>query len=180
MTAHYLSLLKNVTTFLFDMDGVLTNGITIIDSDGSPVRNLNSKDGYAIQLAVKKGYHVAIISGGFSEPYRKRLLALGVNDVFMSTVNKMAVYEKFAAENKLSADQFVYMGDDIPDYEVMNTVGVAACPADAATELKSIAAYISSRKGGEGCVRDIIEKTMRLHGKWFNPAAGHNVIDYTW
>lgn len=158
--------LNDITTFLFDVDGVLTNGIVTVMPTGEMVRNLNSKDGYAIQLAIKKGYRIAIITGGNSQSVKKALQDLGIKEVFLSQSNKMNCYENYITENKLNPDEILYMGDDLPDYEVMNSVSIAACPKNAAHEIKQISIYISDRKGGEGCVRDIIEQVMRCQGKW--------------
>ena len=158
--------LNNITTFLFDVDGVLTNGMVTVMPSGEMVRNLNSKDGYAIQLAIKKGYRIAIITGGNSEAIKKALNNLGIQDVFLSQHNKMSCYENYITEHQLEPSEILYMGDDLPDYDVMNSVGIATCPQNAAHEIKSISIYISDKKGGEGCVRDVIEQTMRCQSKW--------------
>lgn len=158
--------LNHITTFLFDVDGVLTNGTVTVMPNGEMVRNLNSKDGYAIQLAIKKGYRIAIITGGNSESIKKALQNLGIQDVFLSQYDKLTCYENYIEEHKLTPAEIVYMGDDLPDYDVMKAVGVAACPKNAAHEIKSISIYVSDKKGGEGCVRDIIEQVMRCQNKW--------------
>jgi 3-deoxy-D-manno-octulosonate 8-phosphate phosphatase (KDO 8-P phosphatase) len=168
MTKNFKQLLNNVSTFIFDVDGVLTDGTVLLMPNGEQVRNMNIKDGYALQLAIKKGYRVAIISGGKSEEVRTRMLGLGVTDVFLGVAYKLEKFEEYLLNNELKAEEILYMGDDIPDYEVMRKVGVAACPFDSAPEISSICSYISQKKGGEGCVRDVIEQTMRLHGKWFD------------
>ena len=129
---------------------------------------MNIKDGYALQHAVKKGYHISIISGGTSESVRKRLNGLGIKEVNLGCKNKIEVFEKLQEKFNLNPDQILYMGDDIPDYKVMQKVGFAACPKDAADEIKAIAHYISPKNGGEGCVRDLIEQVLRLQGKWFD------------
>jgi 3-deoxy-D-manno-octulosonate 8-phosphate phosphatase (KDO 8-P phosphatase) len=136
--------------------------------DGDQVRRMNIKDGYALQHAVKKGYHISIISGGTSESVRKRLNGLGIKEVNLSCKNKIEVFEKLQEKYDLKAEEILYMGDDIPDYKVMQKVGFAACPKDAAEEIKSISHYISPKKGGEGCVRDLIEQLLKLQGKWFD------------
>jgi 3-deoxy-D-manno-octulosonate 8-phosphate phosphatase (KDO 8-P phosphatase) len=161
-----LSLFKTIKTFVFDVDGVLATDGLIVMPDGELIRTMNSKDGYALQLAVKKGYHVVIISGGNSEPVKQRLLKLGVKEVFMSIHNKKEVLEKYAADNNLQLGEMLYMGDDIPDYDAMKITGLPVCPNDAVPEIKSISKYISPYKGGYGCGRDVIEKVLKLHGNW--------------
>ncbi len=158
--------LNHITTFLFDVDGVLTNGMVTVMPSGEMVRNLNSKDGYAIQLAIKKGYRIAIITGGNSQAIKKALNDLGIQDVFLSQHNKMSCYENYITEHQLNPNEILYMGDDLPDYDVMKNVSIATCPKNAAHEIKSISIYISDKKGGEGCVRDVIEQVMRCQGKW--------------
>lgn len=164
----YKSLLRNINTFIFDYDGVLTNGIVILMEDGEHLRTANVKDGYAIQLAVKKGYRVAVITGGLSKTLETRFRALQVTDIFLGANNKLEIFEDYLSENNIKRENVLYMGDDIPDYEVMKKVGVPTCPADAAEEIKSISKYISHFKGGEGCVREIIEQVLKIQGKWMN------------
>ncbi len=162
-----LELFNPVTTFVFDVDGVLTDGTLFLFPGGEMVRRMNIKDGYALQLAVKKGYRVVIISGGYSELVKDRLEKLGINDVYMKVTNKKMVLSQYATANNLPYNQILYMGDDIPDAEVMQQLGiVACCPADAATEIKQISHYISTINGGMGCARDVIEKVMKLQGNW--------------
>jgi 3-deoxy-D-manno-octulosonate 8-phosphate phosphatase (KDO 8-P phosphatase) len=148
------------------VDGVLTDGTLLVMPGGLMVRRMNIKDGYALQLAVKKGYHVAIISGGDSPEVKERLLKLGVTDVYMKVKDKLSVLQDYLLLNGLDAASTAYMGDDIPDYDVMKVVALPSCPADAATEIKEIAAYVSPLNGGAGCVRDLIEKIMRVRGDW--------------
>ena len=155
-----------IKTFLFDVDGVLTNDTVQVMPDGELVRNMNSKDRYALQLAVKKGYRIAIITGGNSMPVKNALSILGIKDVFLSQSHKIHCYENYITEHDLNEEEIVYMGDDLPDYDVMKRVGIAACPNNAAYEIKEISIYISNRKGGEGCVRDIIEQVMRSQNTW--------------
>ncbi len=161
-----LELFRPVKTFIFDVDGVLATEIMVILQGGDMARNMNSKDGYALQLAVKKGYQVAIISGGTSEPVRHRLERLGVQNVFLGVHNKKEKLLEFVRQNNLNLDEILYMGDDIPDYVVMNLVGLPCCPADAVQEIKEISKYISPVKGGLGCGRDVIEKVLKLNGHW--------------
>ncbi len=170
---NYKQLLSSVQTFIFDVDGVMTNGIVLLTPDGELLRSMNVKDGYAIQLAVKKGYRIAIISGGNSEAVWKRFSTLGVKDIYLGIGNKLEVYQQFIEENNIDPKGILYMGDDIPDYEVMAQVGVPACPSNAAEEIKSISRYISSFKGGYGCARDVIEQVMKVHGTWFNEDGFH-------
>ena len=160
--------LRPISAFMLDVDGVLTDGMVITLPDGEQVRRMNIKDGYALQHAVKKGYHISIISGGNSESVRKRLNTLGITEVNLGCKNKVEVFEKLQKKLGLKTEEILYMGDDIPDYKVMQQVGFAACPNDAAEEIKSVSDYISSKKGGEGCVRDLIEQVLKLHGKWFD------------
>lgn len=165
---HYKKLLNKINTFVFDYDGVLTDGTIILLSEGEPLRTAHVKDGYAIQLAIKNGYKLAIISGGKSKSMYNRFSALNLKDVFLGVTNKIEVLDKYLKDNDLEAENVLYMGDDIPDYEAMCKCGVSACPADAAEEIKSISKYISHLKGGEGCVRDVIEQVMKIQGKWMN------------
>ena len=158
--------LTRIKTLLFDVDGVLTNGQVLLMENGEFVRNMNSKDGFALQLAVKKGYRVAIITGGNSQVVKKALHALGIADVFLSQHDKLQCYKDYINEHSLNEEEILYMGDDLPDYEVMQRVGIASCPNNSAHEIKEISIYISNRNGGDGCVRDIIEQVMRSQGNW--------------
>lgn len=171
---NYKSKLGDITTFIFDFDGVLSDGMVMLNEEGHYLRRTNVKDGYALQLAVKKGYRIAIISGAKAEGMYKRLFGLNITDVYLGVSNKDAVYEEFKAKYNLEDKEIIYMGDDIPDYEVMRKVGVATCPADAAIEIKEVSDYISDKNGGNGCARDIIEQTLKLHKKWMNKDA------YSW
>ena len=168
---NYKALLTKVTTFIFDYDGVMTDGRLILLHDDKPLRTANVKDGYALQLAVKLGYNVVIISGGISKSVENRFEALKIQDVFLGVNDKLTVFEKFLKEKGLKPEEVVYMGDDIPDYRVMKKVGVPVCPADAVEEIKNISVYISDKKGGEGCVRDILEQVMKVQGKWMTEEA---------
>jgi len=158
--------LRKVKTFLFDIDGVITNNQILVFESGEVVRNMNSKDTYALQLAVKKGYRIAIISGGRSESIKKILTNLGVQDVYLNQSDKLECFKEYIASYELNEDEILYVGDDLPDYDVMKRVGVPTCPNDAAHEIKGICVYISSKKGGEGCVRDVIEQVMRCQDTW--------------
>jgi len=171
--ANYKELLKHVNTFIFDYDGVLTDGTVITTNEGDAYRVSNVKDGYALQLARKKGYRIAIISGAYSEAMAHRMKALHITDVFMGIENKLETFRKYLQEHSLATEQVLYMGDDIPDYEVMKAAGIATCPADAAEEIKSVACYISHFRGGCGCVRDVIEQVLKVQDKWMNDGACH-------
>lgn len=165
---NYKQLLADIDTFVFDVDGVMTNGIVLLSPDGEMLRSMHVRDGYALQLAVRKGYRIIIITGGSCETVRKRFLLLGVKDIHLGVGNKLQVFDEIVETDKLDPSTMLYMGDDIPDYAVMKKVGVAACPADAAEEIKTVSAYISSYEGGRGCVRDVIEQVMKVHGCWFD------------
>jgi 3-deoxy-D-manno-octulosonate 8-phosphate phosphatase (KDO 8-P phosphatase) len=155
-----------IKTFVFDVDGVLTDGFLLVPDDGQMIRRMNIKDGYALQLALKQGYRVVIISGGTSEAVRERLTRLGVQDVFLGVKNKKETLEDYVIKNGLSWENILFMGDDIPDYMVMQVVGLACAPNDAVSEIKHISAYISPVNGGYGCARDVIEKVLKLHNHW--------------
>jgi 3-deoxy-D-manno-octulosonate 8-phosphate phosphatase (KDO 8-P phosphatase) len=162
----FLQLFKNITTFVFDVDGVLTDGTILVFDSGEQVRRMNIKDGYALQLAVKKGYRVAVISGAKSDGVRIRLNKLGITDVFMQEGNKKARLESFIREKNISWKEVLFMGDDVPDYSVMQASGISCAPADAASSIRDMAKYISPFRGGEGCARDVIEKVLRLNDHW--------------
>lgn len=165
--------LKKISTFFFDIDGVLTNGEVHTSESGELLRTFNIKDGYALQLAVKKGYRICLISGGRGQAIQQRFEALGIPDIFLGVSNKTIVLQAYLDKHQLCKEETLYMGDDIPDLQVMQMVGIATCPADACEEIKAISAYISPFKGGKTAVRDIIEKVLKLQGKWFdaNPSA---------
>lgn len=162
--------LSSINTFIFDVDGVLTNGEVMLFQNET-VRSLNAKDGYALQYATKMGYNIFIISGGNSEAVKHRLMAAGIKEVVLKASNKVKVYEDLKAKYNFKDEEVLYMGDDIPDYNVMKIVGVATCPQDAAIEIKNISDYQSPFKGGQNCVRDIIEQTLRVQEKWFTADA---------
>lgn len=166
----YKERLNHVTTFMFDIDGVLTNGDIMIFKD-EIVRTLNSRDSYALQYASKLGYKIIIITGGNSNEIKERLLGLGVNEVHLASYNKLNVYNQVKLDHTLNDEEILYMGDDIPDYEVMLQAGVATCPQDASIEIKNISHYQSPFNGGRHCVRDVIEQTLRVQKKWFTDEA---------
>lgn len=163
--------LVKVKAFIFDIDGVLSLQTISLNAFGVPNRTVNLRDGYALQLAVKKGYHIGIISGSNSKEYQKRLKLLGVRDIYLNSRAKLEHYNTFKNKNRLSDSEILFMGDDIPDFEVMKIAGVPVCPSDADSEIKQVATYISDKKGGEGCVRDVIEQVLRLHNSWMDSDA---------
>jgi len=168
MEISYKQLLPKINTLIFDVDGVLTNGMVTIMPDGELVRHMNIKDGYALKTAVDKGLNVCIISGGKNEGVRTRLANLGIKDIYLGAHDKIKQYKELVEKYDLKPENVLYMGDDIPDYPVMELVGLPCCPNDAAPEIQGISKYISYKKGGEGCVRDIIEQILRVQGKWEN------------
>jgi len=163
--------LAAVRAFIFDIDGVLSLQTIGLNVFGVPNRTVNLRDGYALQLAVKKGYRVGIISGSNSREYMKRLKLLGVNDIYLNSRSKLDHYKHFRNKYDYRDSEIMFMGDDIPDFEVMKAAGVPVCPSDADSEIKQVAVYISDKKGGEGCVRDVIEQVMRLHNNWMDADA---------
>jgi len=162
----YKEILPNITTFIFDVDGVLTDGSVTLLPDGSQIRKMSTRDGYALQLAVKKGFNIIIISGGKNEQVRTRLAGLGIKMIYLGVSDKVDKLEDIIIENDLKREEIVYMGDDMPDYEIMQEVGLATCPKDACSDIREISDYISPYNGGAGCARDIIEQTMKVQGKW--------------
>lgn len=158
--------LKKIRAIVFDIDGVLSAETIPMNADGLPCRTVNIKDGYAIQLAVKMGLHIAIITGANVQAVRVRYEGLGVRDIHIGASIKMQTYEAFLQKYGLTDEEVIYMGDDIPDYEVMHRSGCPCCPADAAPEIKAISRYISPQRGGYGCGRDVIEQVLRAQGKW--------------
>ncbi len=165
---NYKEKLHKIKAFVFDFDGVLSDGRIYVTSDGEQVRATNAKDGYALQYALKKGYKVVVISGGYAESMRLRYKNFHGMEINLAVKDKVEVYNEYLERNGLLPEETLVMGDDIPDYPIMELAGVKCCPADAVTEVKHLADYISIRNGGEGAVRDVIEQTLRLHGKWFD------------
>lgn len=158
--------LKKIRALVFDVDGVLSRQTIVLHPSGEPMRTVNIKDGYAIQLAVKQGLHVAIITGGNTASVRKRYEGLGVTDIYMGSAVKIHAYEDFLARYGLHDEEVLYMGDDIPDYEVLTRCGCPCCPQDAAPEIRQAALYISHLNGGDGCGRDVIEQVLRAQHLW--------------
>ncbi|NQY66751.1 MAG: HAD hydrolase-like protein [Flavobacteriales bacterium] len=158
--------LNKVKAFVFDVDGVLTNSDVLVLNNGEFARTMSTRDGFALMLAKKKGYHVCIITAGTSNAILNRMENLGINDVHITVRDKVAVLTKFMEDNGLSADEVLYMGDDLPDYKAIQVAGVRTCPLDAVDQIKALCHYISDIAGGKGCVRDVIEQTMRLQKSW--------------
>ena len=163
---NYKNILNQITTFIFDVDGVLTDGSILLMPSGEQVRNMNTKDGMAIRKAISQGYKIAIISGGKSEGLKKRFEYLGIEDVYLGCNDKKDALLDFISIYEIKTDNILYMGDDLNDLEIMNEVILPCCPQDGASEVKKISKYVSHRNGGKGCVRDVIEQTMRVHKKW--------------
>ena len=155
-----------VKAFAFDVDGVLTNGEVLVTEAGDQLRKFHIRDGYALQLAVKKGYPIVVITGAQSLGVQRRLEGLGIRDIYLGIRDKMTIFNAWLSRNQIQAAEVLYVGDDIPDLAVMRCVGIPACPADAAEEIKAIASYISPKLGGCGAVRDVIEKVMKVQQTW--------------
>ncbi|HEV7621331.1 MAG TPA: HAD-IIIA family hydrolase [Flavisolibacter sp.] len=161
-----LEYFKEITTFVFDVDGVLTDGTVLLLENGLQARTMNVKDGLALQMALKNGYKVIIISGGASEPVIKRLQYLGIEEVHLGIIDKLKFLNSYKEQYQLHYREILFMGDDLPDIQVLAAVGLPCCPADAAIEAKKVSKYISPFNGGSGCVRDVIEKVLKLNGHW--------------
>src|SRR5690606_37243404 len=166
MEKSYKEYLKHITTFIFDVDGVLTDGNIQVNTQGEMFRTMNIKDGYALKTAVDQGFNVCVISGGSNEGVRIRLENLGVKHIFLAAQNKTEILGKYLKANHLKRENTLYMGDDLPDFEIMQKVGLPTCPQDAVHEIKAISKYVSHKKGGKGCVRDVIEQVLKVQGKW--------------
>ncbi|EPR73461.1 3-deoxy-D-manno-octulosonate 8-phosphate phosphatase [Winogradskyella psychrotolerans RS-3] len=162
----YKEYLANITTFIFDVDGVLTDGTITVTTDGEMLRTMNIKDGFALKTAIDAGFNLCIISGGSNEGVRKRLAGLGIKDIFLGSHNKIEQLNSYLEQHTISKSQVLYMGDDIPDYPVMKLVGLPCCPQDAVPEIKAVSKYISHKNGGKGAVRDVIEQVLKVQGKW--------------
>ena len=160
--------LTNIRAFAFDVDGVATDGLILCLPDGDLLRQFDAKDGFAVRMAVMNGYPVAVITGGRSESIRKRFLTSGVpaDDVYLGSRDKMEDFRRFCARHQLRPEEVMYFGDDIPDIEVIQAAGVGACPADAVEEVRAAADYVSPYPGGRGCLREAIEKVLKLQGRW--------------
>ncbi|MEM8999591.1 MAG: HAD-IIIA family hydrolase [Bacteroidota bacterium] len=166
MKKNYKEYLKDITTFVFDVDGVFTDGSILITSDGEMLRKMNVKDGYALKTALQKGYHICVISGGTNEGVRNRLKGLGVTDIYLGAHLKQEPLEEYLDINDIKPENVLYMGDDLPDIPPMQIVALATCPQNAVAEVKAICDYVSHKNGGDGCVRDIIEQVLKVQGDW--------------
>lgn len=167
---NYKEKLNHINTFIFDVDGVLTDGTITLYPNGEQVRKMSTRDGYAMQYALKKGYRIAIISGGSSKGVKQRLDYLGITDIYLGCSDKMKAFSDLTQKHQLNKEHILYMGDDLPDWEVMQNVGLPTCPQNAAMEIMQIAEYVSPINGGAGCVRDVIEQTLRVQGVWADKA----------
>jgi 3-deoxy-D-manno-octulosonate 8-phosphate phosphatase (KDO 8-P phosphatase) len=170
---NYKEKLAGITTFVFDYDGVFTDGIVYMMDNGEQLRSANARDGYALQLAARLGYRICVITGAFSNSIIERLKKLGIYDVYTGANNKLEVFNGFVEKYQLKKEEILVMGDDIPDYPLIRDAWVSCCPADAVWEIRSAVDYISIQPGGRGCVRDIIEQVLRLQGRWMGEEAFH-------
>lgn len=161
-----LEIFKGITTFVFDIDGVMTDSTVLLLENGLQARQMNIKDGLALQMAMRNGYKVMVISGGTSEPVIRRLQYLGIEEIHLGLIDKLKFFEGIRAQSSLTWKEILYMGDDLPDIPVMEKVGMPCCPGDAVPEVKAVSQYISPVSGGRGCVRDVIEKVLKLNGHW--------------
>jgi len=168
MAKNYKELMNDITTFIFDVDGVLTDSSVFITTEGEILRTMNIRDGYAMKAAVESGYNVCVISGGSNEGVRIRLRNLGITDIHLGTPDKVETFKEYTELYNINPEQVLYMGDDIPDYHVMKLVGLPTCPQDATPEIKTISTYISHINGGKGAARDVIEQVMKVQGKWMS------------
>jgi len=166
MGKSYKELMPTIDTLIFDVDGVLTNGIVTVYPNGELLRHMNVKDGYAIKAAINAGFKICIISGGTNEGVQSRLEGLGIKNIHLGIHDKIQPFLEFVKANNVNPKTTLYMGDDIPDYPVMERIGFPCCPSDASPEIKELSIYVSPKKGGEGCVRDVLEQIMRVQGKW--------------
>jgi 3-deoxy-D-manno-octulosonate 8-phosphate phosphatase (KDO 8-P phosphatase) len=164
----FLDKLKHIKAFVLDVDGVMTNGMLMVTESGEFLRQFNIKDGYALQLAVKRGFKIAVVSGARSKGVEHHLRGLGITAIYLGLDSKTAAYNEFIDKNELSPNEVLFMGDDIPDLELMKMAGLAVCPADAVEEIKEVAHYISPKNGGDSCVRDIIEKVLKIQNLWIS------------
>jgi 3-deoxy-D-manno-octulosonate 8-phosphate phosphatase (KDO 8-P phosphatase) len=166
MAKSYKEIMNTISTFIFDVDGVLTDSSVHVSQNGEMLRIMNIRDGYAMKAAVESGYNVCIISGGNNEGVRIRLRNLGITDIHLASRNKVTTFKEYTELYNIKPENILYMGDDIPDYHVMQLVGLPTCPQDAVAEIKAISKYISHKNGGKGAVREVIEQVMKVQGKW--------------
>lgn len=166
MAKSYKEIMNDITTFVFDVDGVLTDSSVFVTNEGEMLRTMNIRDGYAMKAAIESGYNVCIISGGSNEGVRIRLNNLGIKDIHLGTPDKVKTFKEYTDNYNVKPEEVLYMGDDIPDFHVMKLVGLPTCPQDSSPEIKNICRYISHVKGGRGAARDVIEQVMKVQGKW--------------
>ena len=166
MAKSYKEIMNDISTFIFDVDGVLTDSSVLVTETGEMQRIMNIRDGFAMKAALESGYNVWIISGGNNAGVRIRFQNLGLTEIHLSAPDKVITFKNLIAKHNINSENVLYMGDDIPDYHVMKLVGLASCPQDAVPEIKSISNYISHINGGRGAVRDVIEQVMKVQGKW--------------
>lgn len=174
MEKNYKEYLRDIDTFVFDVDGVFTDSTLIITTDGEMLRKMSVKDGYALKTALQKGYRVCIISGGTNEGVRNRLSALGVTDIYLGAHRKMDALEEYMDIYDIDPENILYMGDDIPDIPAMQMIALPTCPQNAVPEVKAISKYVSHKNGGEGCVRDVIEQVLKVRGDWLGNFSAAN------
>lgn len=174
MEKNYKEYLADITTFVFDVDGVFTDGTVLVDATGEMLRTMNVKDGFALKTAMQKGYNVCIITGGTNEGVKIRLEGLGVTDIFMGAHHKTTPLKEYLKTNNIAAKNVLYMGDDMPDIPPMQYVGLATCPQDAIPEVKAVSQYISHKNGGNACVRDVIEQVLKVRGDWLGNYSAAN------
>ncbi|MHC1705364.1 MAG: KdsC family phosphatase [Tenuifilaceae bacterium] len=170
---NFKELLRNVKAFAFDVDGVFTDGTVILHPSGELIRTSNTRDGYAVHVAIERGFPIAIISGGKSEMVRARFKGLGVTDIYLGVSDKIDALQDFRFKYGVELSEVLYMGDDLPDFDVMSKVGIPTCPSDAVPEIRELSVYVSNYSGGKGCVRDVIEQVLRLNDKW-GPSSKNN------
>ncbi|MBQ4915245.1 HAD-IIIA family hydrolase [Maribacter sp. MMG018] len=174
MEKSYKEYLKGITTFIFDVDGVLTDGNVLVTTDGEMLRKMSIKDGYALKVAVNKGYNICIITGGTNEGVKKRLQGLGITDFYMGTHHKLDALDEYLDIYNIDPNHVLYMGDDIPDIPPMKVVGLATCPQNAVPEVKANCKYVSHKNGGKGCARDVIEQVLKVRGDWMDNYSAAN------
>ncbi len=174
MEKSYKEYLKDITTFVFDVDGVFTDGTLLITNDGEMLRKMSVKDGYALKTAITKGYNVCIITGGTNEGVKKRLEGLGVTAIYLGAHLKEIPLQEYLTKNSIDLKNVLYMGDDMPDIPPLMMVGLSTCPQDAIPEVKAVVKYISHKKGGDTCVRDVIEQVLKVRGDWFGNFSAAN------
>ncbi|WP_411030483.1 KdsC family phosphatase [Spongiimicrobium sp. 3-5] len=174
MEKSYKEYLKDITTFVFDVDGVFTDGTLLITTEGAMLRKMSVKDGYALKTALMKGYNVCIITGGTDEGVRNRLKGLGVTDIYLGAHHKVEPLEEYLDIYNIAPENVLYMGDDLPDIPPMKIVALPTCPQDAVAEVKAVSKYVSHKDGGDGCVRDIIEQVLKVRGDWYDNFSAEN------